>query len=177
MWSVEVLDADPEAPKREKTVCVKIVAKVQPVPPHNGTGMPFNPVELEGLTALPYVVAEEGRRPRLAWSFRATGMKAPGKASPAAKSSERGPGGVTCTGRHRRVVRHPWGVGRRSSAGRSRRRIRQVEEMHGELNRLRASFADAPDEELIITLTSACRSSGCRRGPAGGDARRSARTA
>ncbi len=90
LWSVEVLDADPEAPKREKTVSVKFAAKVQPVPPHNGSGMPFNPVELEGLTALPYVVSEEGRRPRMAWSFRAEGMKAPGKAAPASKSTSDG---------------------------------------------------------------------------------------
>ncbi len=90
LWSVEVLDADPEAPKREKTVSVKFAAKVQPVPPHNGSGMPFNPVELEGLTALPYVVSEEGRRPRMAWSFRATGMKAPGKVAPAPKPASEG---------------------------------------------------------------------------------------
>lgn len=78
VWSVQVLDADPEARKSDKTVSVKLVAPQQPVPPDNTSGMPFTPVEFTGLTALPYV-DDNGARPRIAWSFRASGMTAPGK--------------------------------------------------------------------------------------------------
>src|SRR5919109_131468 len=51
--SVEVIDADPEA--RDKTVRVKVLSPVQPVPPETAPGVPFRPVEFEGLTATPYV--------------------------------------------------------------------------------------------------------------------------
>lgn len=75
LWSVQVLDADEEASKRERTVSVKIAAKVQPVPPAKN-GLPFVAVEFSGLTALPYV-DDSGNRPRIAWSFRADGLQAP----------------------------------------------------------------------------------------------------
>jgi hypothetical protein len=75
MWTVEVVDADPEA--REKTVTVNIVAPVQPVPPETAEGVPFRPVEFEGLTVRPYVRSTVTGRGRLAWSLRATGMRAP----------------------------------------------------------------------------------------------------
>ncbi len=51
VWSVEVIDADPEA--RESTVRVKIAAPVQPVPPDAAPGVPFRPVEFDGLTLVP----------------------------------------------------------------------------------------------------------------------------
>jgi hypothetical protein len=90
LWAVDVLDADPEARKASKTVSVKIAAPVQPVPPAAASGMPFTAVRFEGLTALPYV-DDNGSRPRLAWSFRAEAMTAPGKstssASPGAGSA------------------------------------------------------------------------------------------
>lgn len=35
IWTVPVLDADPEARKNEKTINVKIMARQQPVPPAN----------------------------------------------------------------------------------------------------------------------------------------------
>ena len=76
MWQVQVLDADPEAGKKDTAVSVKIAAPVQPVPPHNDTPFPFTPVEFEGLTALAWV-DDSGPRPRVAWSFRASGLKAP----------------------------------------------------------------------------------------------------
>jgi hypothetical protein len=41
LWSVEVLDADPEAGKKSKTVTVKIAARVQPVPPEALPGCRF----------------------------------------------------------------------------------------------------------------------------------------
>ncbi|WP_409483036.1 plasmid replication, integration and excision activator [Arsenicicoccus dermatophilus] len=82
LWSVQVVDADPEAGKRDKTVTVKIAAKVQPVPPVNDTPFPFTPVEFVGLTALPWV-DDSGGRARLAWSFKAAHMTAPGQAGKA----------------------------------------------------------------------------------------------
>lgn len=86
LWQVQVVDADEEAGKRDKTVSVKLVSKYQPTTPENKTGLPFTPVEFVGLTALPYVDdsgqrVEGGRiqgRARIAWSFRAEGLTAPG---------------------------------------------------------------------------------------------------
>ncbi|MGB3684778.1 MAG: plasmid replication, integration and excision activator [Ornithinimicrobium sp.] len=77
LWQVEVLDADPEASKKGRTVTVKFAAKVQPIPPTEMDGVPFRPVEFTGLTALPYVDSN-GNFARIAWSFRADGMQAPG---------------------------------------------------------------------------------------------------
>jgi hypothetical protein len=82
VWSVDVVDADPEAGKKAKTVTVKIAAKVQPVPPEALPGLPFRPVVFEGLTALPYI-DDGGNFARIAWSFKAGGIKAPA-AAPAA---------------------------------------------------------------------------------------------
>ncbi len=76
LWQVQVLDADPNAGKRDKTVTVKLAAAQQPNPPKPENGMPFTAVEFTGLTATPYV-DDNGNRPRLAWSFRAEGMQAP----------------------------------------------------------------------------------------------------
>lgn len=77
VWSVSVLDPDPDARKDAKTVTVKISAPVQPVPPGEiAAGMPFRPVEFDGLTVTPYL-NENGGRARVAFSFRATGMRAP----------------------------------------------------------------------------------------------------
>lgn len=76
VWSVDVMDADPEARKSERQFTVKILAKVQPVLPDPLPGLPFHPVEFEGMTASPYI-ATQGDYSRLAWSFRATGVRAP----------------------------------------------------------------------------------------------------
>ncbi|MEU7811472.1 plasmid replication, integration and excision activator [Pseudonocardia sp. NPDC049154] len=76
VWSVSVLDADPDARRADKTVVVKLAATHQPVPPETLAGMPFRPVEFDGLTVTPYV-QENGGRPRVAYSFRATAMRAP----------------------------------------------------------------------------------------------------
>jgi hypothetical protein len=89
VWTVDVVDADPEA--RERTVRVKITAPVKPVPPETAPGVPFRPVEFEGLTATPYVTTTASGRGRLAWSFRATGMRAP-KAAPVAAGNGKGGG-------------------------------------------------------------------------------------
>lgn len=76
LWQVEVLDVDPEANKKGRTVTVKLAAKVQPVPPEALEGLPLRPVEFDGLTALPYVETT-GNFNRIAWSFRADSMHAP----------------------------------------------------------------------------------------------------
>jgi hypothetical protein len=88
VWTVDVIDADPEA--RERTVRVKLLAPVQPVPPEAMAGAPFRPVEFEGLTATPYVATMASGRSRLAWSFRATGMHEPGRVSAAAGNAKGG---------------------------------------------------------------------------------------
>jgi hypothetical protein len=76
LWQVEVLDGDPAA--REKVVKVKIASPVQPVPPAPVEGLPFRPVELDGLVVTPYVATTANGRGRLAYSFRASAMRAPG---------------------------------------------------------------------------------------------------
>jgi hypothetical protein len=92
LWVVEVIDAQENA--RQRTVKVKIAAQVQPVLPPPPPGSPFTPVEFDGMTAFPYVDASrcsgDGRNrcaARLAYSFKATGVRAPsrgmGRSSPA----------------------------------------------------------------------------------------------
>jgi hypothetical protein len=88
VWTVDVVDADPEA--RERTVRIKVLAPVQPVPPEAMAGAPFRPVEFDGLTATPYVATTASGRSRLAWSFRASGMRAPGRVSAVDSSAKAG---------------------------------------------------------------------------------------
>ena len=88
VWTVTVIDRDPEA--REKQVKVKVTGPVQPVLPGEimpGSGL--HPVDFTDLTITPYV--SEGRgggRARLAYSLRASGVYAQGKA-PAGTASSR----------------------------------------------------------------------------------------
>lgn len=79
LWQVRVIDADELARKGQAEVSVKIAAEVQPVPPPLADGVPFRPVEFEGLVAVPWV-DDSRSRPRVAWSLRASGMKTPGRA-------------------------------------------------------------------------------------------------
>ena len=88
VWTVDVIDADPET--RERTVRVKLLAPVQPVPPEAMAGAPFRPVEFDGLTATPYVATLASGRGRVAWSFRATGMRAPGRVHAGAANGKAG---------------------------------------------------------------------------------------
>ena len=91
MWSVDVLDADPEATKKNRTVSVKLLAKVQPVPPPNDGTTPFTRVVFEGLTATAWVDSARCRPPesgkshrcgaQSAWSYRAEEMRAPTKSA------------------------------------------------------------------------------------------------
>ena len=74
VWQVAVLDPDPEAGNREKTVVVKLIAQRQPVPPENKSGLPFTPVRFTGLTITPWI-DDNGARPKLSWSIRATGFE------------------------------------------------------------------------------------------------------
>lgn len=76
VWNVRVLDTDPAGRKGSGEVTVKILADHQPVPPAELPGLPLRPVEFENLTVTPYVDTN-GVRPRLAYSFRATAMRAP----------------------------------------------------------------------------------------------------
>ncbi len=75
VWTVDVMDFDPEA--RERTFKVKIAAPVQPVPPEAANGMPVRPVFLEGLTVTPYLKEVGNGRSRIAYSLRASGMASP----------------------------------------------------------------------------------------------------
>lgn len=83
LWQCAVHDADEQA--RSHELKVKFVAEHQPVPPPQMPGLPFRPVEFEGLTVLPYVQStrdDKGNtRSKLAWSIQATGMHAPGKSN------------------------------------------------------------------------------------------------
>jgi hypothetical protein len=76
VWTVDVMDFDPEA--RERMFKVKIAAAVQPVPPEAVSNVPVRPVVLEGLTITPYI--KEGSRPRIAYSLRASGLAPVGRA-------------------------------------------------------------------------------------------------
>ena len=80
------LDADPTAKGAAKSIKITIYAKVHPVLPAAVPGSPFPLVELEGLTVRPYV-AEGFGRPRLAFSYRAAGVKAV-KAGVTSRSAE-----------------------------------------------------------------------------------------
>ena len=75
MWTVDVMDFDPEA--RERTFKVKITADVQPVPPDAVAGLPVRPVVLEGLLIMPYLKEVGNGRSRVAYSLRAAGLAAP----------------------------------------------------------------------------------------------------
>jgi hypothetical protein len=84
VWSLMVLDADPEARAASKTVKVKITAQVQPILPEAPAGVPFVPVEFEGMAVMPWV-NDSGR---MAYSFRAKGITAPKGMSKAASAGK-----------------------------------------------------------------------------------------
>ena len=98
VWSAMAHDADPDVRKNDKTVEVKFLCDVQPVPPPAVAGTPFRPVEFEGLTVTPYLdekackparPGEQHRcRGRIAYSLRAIGMRAPRQAGGKAGASD-----------------------------------------------------------------------------------------
>lgn len=73
VWTVRALDANEEAAKFGAEFKVKVTAPQQPVPPAKTPGFPYAPAEFEGLTVTPYA----NNRGRVAYSFRAAGMRAP----------------------------------------------------------------------------------------------------
>ena len=85
VFQCRVVDMDPELEGRSREVVVKILADRMPVPP---TRTPFEAVEFEGLVVTPYVdngrCQGQGRcGARMAFSLRATGIKAARPAPPA----------------------------------------------------------------------------------------------
>ena len=78
VFQCRVMDMDPELEGRSRETVVKILSDRMPVPP---TRAPFELVEFEGLQVTPYVDTGrcQGRgrcNARMAFSLRATGMKA-----------------------------------------------------------------------------------------------------
>ena len=82
LWVIEVIDPDPQA--RNRAVKVKVAAPVQPVVPTGPSGSPFVPVEFTGMTVTPYV----NQAGRLAYSLKATGIRAPGRGRPGPEPRE-----------------------------------------------------------------------------------------
>jgi hypothetical protein len=76
IWTVDVIDADPAATKASRSLSVRIVSRVQPVPAEAPLNGPFRPVAFQGLTALPYI-DDNGNFSRIVWSYRATGFAEP----------------------------------------------------------------------------------------------------
>ncbi|MEU8150697.1 plasmid replication, integration and excision activator [Nonomuraea sp. NPDC052129] len=80
VWQVTVMDADPSLKAAQKTVAVKILNPVQPVPPAPMPGLPFTPVDFDHMAVTPYV----NQAGRLAYSIKVREMRAP---RPAAKAT------------------------------------------------------------------------------------------
>ncbi|MBB5839550.1 plasmid replication, integration and excision activator [Kribbella italica] len=97
VWTLDVMDGDPEARKADRTFTVRIISSVQPVLPPALPGLPFTAIELQGMTASPWVdtrgcsAPDEGRshrcRARQGWSFRCMGIRAP-KNMPGSRATE-----------------------------------------------------------------------------------------
>jgi hypothetical protein len=98
VWSVTCIDRDPDPMVRQKQVVVKVLALRCPdLPPEIVPGSGIRPVEFSGLLVTAYV-AENGGRPRLAFSFRATGVHAQGKAPTGSASGRAGGPGMPAAG-------------------------------------------------------------------------------
>jgi hypothetical protein len=78
IWTVDVVDADPDAKKSTRTISVKVTCKVQPVLPKALDGLPFTPVEFGQMTATAYI-EEKGDFSNIAWSLRAGDVREPGQ--------------------------------------------------------------------------------------------------
>lgn len=72
VWTVDVMDFDPQA--RERTFKVKIAAAVQPVPPPAIEGAPVRPVILDGMTVTPWIKETGMGRSKIAYSVWASGL-------------------------------------------------------------------------------------------------------
>jgi hypothetical protein len=83
VWVVRALDANADAARFGAEFKVKVTAPQQPVPPAKTPGFPYAPAEFEGLTITPYA----NNKGRVAYSFRAAGMRAPGAAKTTRQAS------------------------------------------------------------------------------------------
>jgi hypothetical protein len=83
VWVVRALDANEEAARFGAEFKVKITAPQQPVPPAKTPGFPYAPAEFDGLTITPYA----NNKGRVAYSFRAKGMRAPGGSQKSGRSA------------------------------------------------------------------------------------------
>ena len=81
VFQCRVVDMDPELEGRSRETVVKILTDYQPVPPGRA---PFELVEFEHLTVTPYV----NDKNRMAYSLRATGLKAAARPAPAPAPSK-----------------------------------------------------------------------------------------
>ena len=77
MWTLTITDADKDVDGQAQAVKVKIASKYAPELPPQYPGLELRPLVLEGLTATPYIGEGFKGRPKLAYSFRATGISAP----------------------------------------------------------------------------------------------------
>ncbi|MFI6811942.1 plasmid replication, integration and excision activator [Nonomuraea sp. NPDC050328] len=73
VWQIPVMDGDPSLKAAQKTVAVKLIAPTQPAAPAPMPGLPFTPVEFDGVTVTPYVNASG----RLAYSIKAREIRPP----------------------------------------------------------------------------------------------------
>ncbi|WP_250214471.1 plasmid replication, integration and excision activator [Acrocarpospora catenulata] len=98
VWQIAVMDGDPTVKAAAKTVSVKIASVTEPVPPPMVPGLPFTPVEFDGMTVTPWVnpvgrlaysvKAREMRPARPASKHTTTGATTSGAASAGARSGE-----------------------------------------------------------------------------------------
>lgn len=91
-WTAECVDADPAATKSTRSLVVRVLAKVQPVPAESTPVGPFKPVAFEGLVGTPWVEEISENFSRISWSFRATGFApvSPGASASPSSGSESG---------------------------------------------------------------------------------------
>ena len=97
IWTYDVLDADPNAEGKSAAITVRILSEHKPTLPDAPNGLPFRPVEFEGLVGTPYVDSQRCTgerfggshrcRARLGWSWRASAIVAP-KPTSAARGPE-----------------------------------------------------------------------------------------
>jgi hypothetical protein len=79
VWTVTCIDRDPEI-RGTREVKIKVLGPHMPaLPAELVPNSGIRPIEFTGLTVTAYV-SDNGRRARLAFSFRATGVHAQGKA-------------------------------------------------------------------------------------------------
>jgi hypothetical protein len=85
IWVVRVIDNDPEA--RSSEFKVKVIAPHCPTLPDAIPGTNFRPVTFRHMTVTPYVEESKMGRARVAYSFRATAVEAPGQGSKSSRSA------------------------------------------------------------------------------------------